>query len=126
MKSLQDCYKVPAGGPDFQVKITGMSSRLLKYIPEQAVYSFYKCIMSPLKVLVDFYVTRKSLIRHRLLVMIIFVIVFVIVIAIIISSFSMLLTFIFLVFINLFYFCIYQIFLNFKHMTRSNIVQSWQ
>ena len=42
---------------------------------------------------------------------------FVIVIAIIISSFSMLLTFIFLVFTILFYLCIYRIFLNFKQMT---------
>ena len=30
LKSLQDCYIVPAGGPYFQVKITGMPSRLLK------------------------------------------------------------------------------------------------
>ena len=45
--------------------------------------------------------------------MIIFVIiVFVIVIVIIISSFSMLLTFIFLVFVILFYLCTYRTFLN--------------
>ena len=50
--------------------------------------------------------------------MIIFVIiVFVIVIVIIISSFSILLTLIFLVFTILFYLCIYRIFLNFKQMT---------
>ena len=30
LKSLEDSYKVPTGGPYFQVKITGMSSRLLK------------------------------------------------------------------------------------------------
>ena len=59
--------------------------------------------------------------------MIIFVfIVFVIVIAIIISSFSLLLTFIFLDFTIMFYFCIYRIILNFKQMTWPNIVQSWQ
>ena len=43
------------------------------------------------------------------------------VIVIIISSFSMLLTFIFLVFTILFYLCIYWIFLNFKQMTWLNI-----
>ena len=48
------------------------------------------------------------------------------VIVIIISSFSMLLTFIFLVFTILFYLCIYQIFLNFKQMMWPNFVQSWQ
>ena len=46
--------------------------------------------------------------------MIIFAIVKWVVIGIIISSFSMLLTFIFLVFIVLFYLCVYQILLNFK------------
>ena len=51
------------------------------------------------------------------MVVIFVIIVFVIVIAIIISSFSMLLTFIFLVFTILFYLCIYRIFLNFNQMT---------
>ena len=68
LESLQDCYKVPAGGPHFQVKITEMSSRLLKYIPEQTGYLFHRCIMSPLKVLGNLYVTRKHLSHHRLLV----------------------------------------------------------
>ena len=59
--------------------------------------------------------------------MIIFVItVFVNIIAIIISSFSMILTFIYLVFTILFYLCIYRIFLKFKQMTWPAIVQSWQ
>ena len=54
------------------------------------------------------------------------IMVFVISIGVIISSFSMLLTFIFLVFTILFYLCMYRIFLYFKQMTWPNIVQSWQ
>ena len=60
-----------------------------------------------------------------IIIMIIFVIiVLVIAIAIIISSFSMLALFISLVFIILFYLCIYRIFLSFKCMTWSAIVQN--
>ena len=78
--------------------------------------SFYICTRLPTFILIII-----------IIIMIIFVIiVFILFIAIIVSSFSMLLSFICLVFIVLFCLCVYQIFLSFKHMTWPNIVQSWQ
>ena len=61
-----DLYKVLAGGGEGwgskggwggAFKIKGMSSRLSEYTPEQAVYSFYRCIKNSCFTLAIFFQT---------------------------------------------------------------------
>ena len=98
---------------------------LLLYKKNKCVFSFiYIYIYIYVYIYLYFY-TITNFYSHYHYHYYFFVILCIIVIAVIISLFSVLLTFIFLVFIIVFYLCMYRIFLNSKQMAWPNIVQSW-